>query len=420
MKYIKKDLGSFNLHMIKVDKFKTIKMRVMFRNKIKKDEITIRNFLINILTLSSKKYETKRRLAIEAQDLYAAQVSSYNRRIGSYITTNISLAILNEKYTEKGMLEKSINFLREIIFNPNVENKKFDSKSFEIVKKDMEMMFESLKEDYSKYSMIRLSDEIDPEAPYSYRTVGYEEDLEKINEETLYQYYKNMISNDKVDIYIIGDIDFLEVERIIKANFNFRTLKKDNKLDALINCVSSPKKVKEIKEQEDINQAKLAIACKLVDLTDYERKYPLTLYHLIFGGSSDSKLFQVIREKHSLAYTISSALSKMDSLLFINGGIAKENYKKTIDLINEQLKAMAKGDFNEEDIDKAKQIYLTAIENMEDSLGQIVNNYVMMDLTNSDDINTKKEMMGKVTKEEIIEVSKKVKMDTIYFLEGEM
>ena len=108
----------------------------------------------------------------------------------------------------------------------------------------------------------------------------------------------------------------------------------------------------------------------------------------------------------------------MDNLLFIRGGIDSENEQKAVKLIKEQLEAMTKGDFTEEAIAKAKQIYLTAIEEMEDSMGQIINNYVMMDLTDADDIETKKEMMQKVTKQDIVDVSKKVKIDTIYMLEG--
>ena len=39
MEYIKKDLGSYNLHIIKTDKFKTITVRVVFHSHIVKEEI---------------------------------------------------------------------------------------------------------------------------------------------------------------------------------------------------------------------------------------------------------------------------------------------------------------------------------------------------------------------------------------------
>ena len=46
MKYTKKDFGSYKLHLINTDKFKTIKVRVSFHRVIKKEEITMRNIFM--------------------------------------------------------------------------------------------------------------------------------------------------------------------------------------------------------------------------------------------------------------------------------------------------------------------------------------------------------------------------------------
>ena len=56
MKYTNKDMGSYNIHLIKTDKYKTITIRVMFKRKIKKEEITIRNVLASLLVQSTNKY----------------------------------------------------------------------------------------------------------------------------------------------------------------------------------------------------------------------------------------------------------------------------------------------------------------------------------------------------------------------------
>ena len=45
MKYKKIDFGSYNLHMIKTDRFKATTLELIFCNEIKKEEITITNFL---------------------------------------------------------------------------------------------------------------------------------------------------------------------------------------------------------------------------------------------------------------------------------------------------------------------------------------------------------------------------------------
>ena len=118
MKYTKKDLGSFGLHLIETDKLKTITVRVIFHTPIKKEEITKRTILTDLLLQSTEKYETRREMTIEAEELYAADIGVTNQRLGNYIATSINLQVLNDSYTEEGNLEKGLAFLQEIIFNP--------------------------------------------------------------------------------------------------------------------------------------------------------------------------------------------------------------------------------------------------------------------------------------------------------------
>ena len=96
MQYINKDLGSFNLHMINTDRFKTITISVLFHTPIIKEEITKRNILSDILLQSSKNYESKRSLTIKAEELYACDISTNNQRIGNYIFTGFNLQVLTE------------------------------------------------------------------------------------------------------------------------------------------------------------------------------------------------------------------------------------------------------------------------------------------------------------------------------------
>ena len=54
MKYTKKDLGSFGLHLINTDKFKTITVKVIFHTPIQKKEITKRALLTDVLLQSTE------------------------------------------------------------------------------------------------------------------------------------------------------------------------------------------------------------------------------------------------------------------------------------------------------------------------------------------------------------------------------
>lgn len=418
MQYKKIDLTTYNLHMIKTDRFKTINVQVILSDKITKETITKRNFLSDMITYSCAKYKTKKDISVASQDLYAASVYSTSYRLGNYYNTDINLYFLNEKYTEKGMMEKSIDFLSEIIFNPNVENNKFDSNSFNIIKNNMRVQIESLKEDTRKYSMIKMLENMDKKAPYSYHGFGYIEDLENINEENLYKYYKEFMKNSNVEIYIIGDIDFDKTEKLIKEKFKFNTYKKEKEGPIIIHK-KYRNRAKIVIEEDKVNQSKLTIGCKLENLTDFEKHYVLTLYNIILGGGSESLLFQKVREENSLCYYINSSSNKVDNLIMISSGIAKSNFKKVLSLIKKELKNIEKGKFDEELIERAKIKYKSILEEIYDYPNQIISSYYASIVLGTDFPEIRKEKIMSVTKEDIVKMSKKVRMDTVFLLGGD-
>lgn len=417
MEYKKINMTSFNLHMIKTDRFKTVNVQIIFSDKIKKEDITKRNFLSDILTYSSKKYKTKKEISIASQDLYAANIYSTSYRLGNYYNTDINLYFLNEKYSEEGMTEKSMQFLSEIIFNPNVTNNKFDSDSFKVIKNNMRLQIESIKEDTRKYSMIKMLENMDKSMPYSYHSFGYVEDLDKITEESLYEYYKDFIKNSSIEIFVIGDIDFKKIEQTVRESFKFNVYKKKKDNPTIIHKKVRTK-VKTVVEEDDINQSKLTIGCKTTGLTDFEKNYVLTLYNIILGGGSESLLFQNVREKHSLCYYVSSSSNKLDNLIIISSGIAKNNFKKTLSLIKKEMKNMELGNFDEEMIERAKIKYNSVLDEMYDYPNQIISAYYASEILGVDFPDVRKKKIMTVTKEDIIKISKKIKMDTIYLLGG--
>ena len=417
MNYIKKDLGSFRLHLIRTNKFKTVTMKVLFHTPIKKEDITKRILLSDILLQSSKKYESKRSMTIEAEELYSASISTGNQRLGNYIFTSFNLQVLNDKYTEEGNLEKSIEFLSEILFHPNINQKSFLKDKLDLAKYNTVVNLSTIKENTTNYSMIKLLEKYDSESPVSYQMQGYLDDLEKIDEKNLYDSYLKMIDNDYVDIFIVGDFDSRKMISIIKKYYKFKKIKKE-KESYYLPVKKLRKKRQFAKEAIDNTQSKLSIALPIMKLTPFERDYVLTLANLIYGGGTDSKLFQNVREKNSLCYTIRSFISKLDNLMVVTAGIDKSNYEKTVNLITSNLLDLKKGKFTDKDINIAKEIYDTSLEEIEESPLSMINEALSETIFDVEEISIRKEKISKVRKSDITRVLKKINMDTVFLLEG--
>lgn len=416
MNYVKKEMGAYNLHIIKTNLYKTITVKIFFREKALKENITKRNFLSRIMMLGSNDYKTKVELTKAEQDLYAVNISGTNRRIGNYLDTGLSLKVLHDKYTEPENFEKSLDLLNSLIFNPKVTNNAFDEVDFDTVYEEYKADLNSLVEDKLTYALIRGLEKTDDKSVISYRGIGYLEDLEKITKENLYEYYKEVIKHDFVDIFVLGDVDEEYITNVIREKFKINTFKKQP-INALVTPLKSSRP-KIVKEKVISEQDNLVITLNLNNLTDYERNYPLSLYNAILGGGSESLLFSEVREKNSLSYYISSTPNKLDSLIIIRGGITKDRSMDAVNIIKKILKDLENGKIDDDRIEKAKEYYTSAIDDIIESPFQIIESYYMIELLGVDDIETKRKKMLKVTKDEIIALAKKVKINTIYILEG--
>ena len=416
MEFLNRDLNSYKLHLIKTDKFKTVTFKITFRSPIIKEEITLRNVLCDMLLQSTKNYNSKRKLCIKAEELYSARISNNTVRNGNYITTSFTLSVLNDKYTEKNNMLEAIKFLSEMLFNPDINNKEFNNDKLEIVKNNIRNNINSIKENPTRYSLIRLG-EVYNDGPISYKTFGYIEDLESINTSNLYDYYLKFIKHNLIDIYVVGDIDFREIIKHINNNFKFRTINKEN-TPLSLSVIKPRRKKLVVTENSTNNQSNISIMCNISRMSKYERDYVLPVYNLILGGGVDSKLFKNVREKNSLCYTIRSFVKTLDNTLVIMSGIDKNNYDKCVELINKNVLDIRKGKIDIKDIKVAKEYLITAIEDIYEDSDTIINYYYSADLLKLDDIDIRKDKINKVKKHEIIRLSKKIKIDTIFNLEG--
>lgn len=417
MEYQQHDEQAYNIHLFKTDKFKTITVMITFKRKILKEEITKRSFINQLLLLSSKNFPSERLLCKEMERLYGPIIGANERRVGNYAITTFYIQMIDEQYTEPGMNEKSLNFFKEILFNPDVSGGAFNKKVFNIVKRDIRARLRSVKDNLRSYSTIRMLEHLDKDSPLSYRS-GYLEDLEHINEKNLYEYYKSMLNSDLVDVFVMGNIDFHDMRKSVNEMIPINTIKKHKK-SLFIDHKTANKHINKASEEiEGLSQSKLVIGCKIVGLNDFERKYVLPIYSDILGGPSYSKLFQSVREKNSLAYYIYSNYRRGDNLLIVSSGINKESYDLAVKLIKEQFDNMSKGIIDDDELNRAKEDIISIIKSVEDKPLRLISDLASQTIFDLDDTEKRKKEILNVTIEDVKSISKKIKIDTIYLLHG--
>ena len=174
-----------------------------------------------------------------------------------------------------------------------------------------------------------------------------------------------------------------------------------------------------IKEKFDVTQGKLVIGLDILPNNFEDFRFVAILYNAILGNGVNSKLFQIVREKESLAYTTKSEYVVQKNNIFIRCGIECENYEKTTSLIKKLLEDMKKGDYSEEDIRKAKDFIIAGIDAIDEEQDTQILFKFGQELSKLElSIDKYKEKIEQVTYNEIIEFSKYVQINCIYFLEN--
>lgn len=417
MEYKKIEFNNYNLHLMKTNKFKTISVDLVFRKEIEKKDITYRNLLNTILNMATGTLKTKREINIKKADLYDLQLENDNHIIGNFILDSFKINFLEEKYSELTLPEEAIGFLNEIVFNPYITDSSFDADIFKMAVAIEKERIAAANDNKILLSLNNMFEKAAPDNPVSINKAGYLEDLEKITPTSLYNYYTDMMNGDLVDIYVLGNIDFHQYEEIINNNIMFIN-SKNYEENLLADFQTVRKRSKTIKEEDNINQSKLSILLKTEDISDYERNYVMPLYNAILGGTLSSKLFNIVREKHSLCYYISSALLKYNGGMYIYSGISKKNFDKTIKLIKKILKDMENSDISIEEFDSARANIKTNLDKQLDSEEGIISSKYLEGYYHIDPLELRKEIIDEVKLSELANFSKKVFVDTIYLLEG--
>ena len=417
MKYQKIKGNGCNIHIINNNKFHTIDCRIYFTENVSKELVTYRNALTSVLTYATKNYDTKEKLIKRCQDLYSLVPVSSSVRNGNIITTKFSLSTVTSSYIKGNNLIDNILLLKEIIFNPLVDNNSFSKKFFDIIKRELETETKTIIEEPRLYANMKLLDLIgDNKIFSSYSDLDI---LSKMDEKSLYQSYLNMINNSRVDIFISGNIkNIKEIVKVIKDNFVFKN--NDIKLSSPVIIHDNKNKIVTKEEIKDYQQSKLSMGYKLYNLTTFENHYVSFVFNVLLGGGANSLLMRLIREENSLCYYINSYINRMDNLVLINSGINKDNKKLVLDMIDTVIKRIMDGNFTVKDLNEAKMEILIGLSTVYESNRSIIEYYYGLNTFNKDDVKTKIKMIKKVSKEDIMSFAKKLNLEAIFFLKGDL
>ena len=387
------------------NKFKTNLTALFITVPLTRENCTKNALLTSVLRRGNKYLKTQEEISRKLEELYGAGLNCGVDKLGDYHVIKFYIETLENTYTlnNENLLQDGIKLLLDIVFNPLIEKEAFNKIYVNQEKTNLRKIIESRKDNKALYAKERCLENMFIDGSYGLFKYGNVKDLEEINEINLYEYYKELINNCKIDLYISGNnIDNITIPDI-----------KSKALPKIENHHIVPTKPNIINEVQDVTQGKLIIGLDVED----SKKEAVSMYNTILGGGANSKLFQNVREKASLAYSAGSTYIRRKNAILIQTGIEIENYNKTLEIIEKQLEEMKSGNISDAEFNSAKELILSSVELIDESKEDMITFYFDQNLFEENlNVSEYKEKIKNVTKEDVIKVAQKVKEDTIYFL----
>lgn len=415
VKYIidKKDIkinDGVNLKLFQTTKYKDLNIFVSFMNCFNKKE---RDSLIvakDIVGLVSKTYPTKKQMTKKKNLLYSANVDCSLNSIAYNDIAVFHYSFVDPDFVDDVSIEDYIDFIKETIFN-NLFDDSNVNEEIRLLKSHILRKLDKPRE-YAKNQVIKILGQY--EDRFNSSRIDIIDRLDEINVDDINNAYKRMIDESLIDITIIGNISDELIDAIKNLNFKARKYELVN-----YEAINIPD-LHLIEESRDVNQSVLIVKYKLNGFYYFKGKdyYTLVIATSLFGSLPCSLLFQEIREKLSLCYTISATNDKYEGIISVNTLISKRNIEETIKQIDIQVNRLANGDYPLEQLETCKTLVINSlIQTMDDSYS--IYSYYSKYLFNDEPFEEAIDGLSKVTKEDICQLFKDYKHLLTYVLKGE-
>lgn len=408
------------LHVIETENFKTNLLAVFLTVPLTRENVTLDTLLTLVLRRGSTLMPTQEEISKNLENMYGASFDCGIEKTGDNHVLKFYLESLNDEFLpeRQNLLKESMDKLFDIIFHPVLQDGHFKEDYVEAEKENLKQIIEGKIDNKSFYALERCIEEMYKEKPYGLYKYGYIEDLANIDAKNLYEHYQTLLEKAKIDIFVSGDLQD-DVMKEIAENEQIKSLK-PRQAHFIVNNEQTETKekteVKKLEEKMNIAQGKLVMGLAIHDNSE-DSRYPALVYNAILGGTANSKLFQNVREKESLAYTASSGYLRQKNNIFIRCGIEVDNYQKAVDIINKQLEDMKKGAFSEEDISNAKNFIIETIQGITDEQDTEISYYLGQELSGHHvDFEGYEKAIQNVTKQDVMNLANQITTEMIYFL----
>ena len=400
-------------------RFKQSCLSVQFLRPMCREEAALNAMLPAVLLRGSRLHPDLRSITHYLDTLYGSAVAAQVRRVGDYQTTGLYAAFMDDRFALPGdrVMEPMIDFIRELLLDPLLVDGAFSPEFVDSEKKNLISAIESARNDKQVYATSQMLKLMCRKDSFGLPRLGEIPQVRQVTPESLRDHWKKILKVSPINLFYVGSAEPETVAALLKPVFAGM----ERQVEIL-----PPQTAYQVSEKQDqvetlnVTQGKLCMGFT-TGITNRDPRFAaMQVLNTILGGGMSCKLFNQVREKLSLCYSISSGYYSTKGILTVAAGIDFDKEEQTKKEILRQLEACRRGEITAMEMEAAKQPLYSSLRASQDSPGAIESYYSTAALSGlTMEPETYRQAVEAVTLQQVVEAANTIDLHTTYFLKGE-
>ncbi|KAA3608085.1 MAG: insulinase family protein [Planctomycetota bacterium] len=377
-----------------------------------------RTLVTEVLQQGCRRHPSRLHLVRAMEEAYGAQTALHGRRRGDVQEITLAMQWTSGRFLPAGedLCPTVLNLGKELLEDPRRGDggEPFVAEVVERERQNLLRRIRNLRDHRGQYAAERFRERMCAGEPCALPLTGTEEEVTALAASDLEQARSEIADRASVSAIYVGSEDPESIREFLSSWFGTR---QDRQALPPPVLAEAPPQLREYFDPLEVEQAHFCFGFRFPPPADSESTEALSLANQVFGGGPSSRLFQVVREQKSLAYSIYSLIRTVKGHLIVGAGIDPASYEAVLDSVFEQAKLVAEGGFSDAELETARIHLIQDLRRIPDSASDWATfmdreRWLNLNRTPAERIR----VLEQLNREQVMEAAQQWQADTAYLL----
>ena len=408
------------LNVLRTRRFAQSAAQVVFRLPMEARRNARIALLIRILSTGCRRFPDRKSLAFALDDLYGASIDEHTDRQGDVLSVFLTCDALMHWSDGTSPFRSALGLLFELLLEPVLDDQgRFDERMIQKERQNLIMEIRARENDRAQYAYDQGLALLCGDQAHGLQATGQAETVAAVTADDLMVAYRELLEEADLSIDLGGDIDpetlenCIELMRRLPAETNRMRL-----LPAQWPTPFRPAEAPLLKtERRDVEQARVLLFFDGLPPYCSLSHFTTLLFNSVLGGDAHSLLFETVREKMGLAYSVFSSPLRYLSALMTMAGVRPDQTEEAARAMTEQLARIADNQYDDRHFDSAVTMIEQMIRSRGDDLGTLLQHLALSRVTGRQlSIPDSLSLLRQVTRDQVAALAAGLSLKATYIL----